>query len=141
MHACIISCYVYIVAIDQNIELIKVVVKSIMDDDAFKLPTPQASASLLTATKLFQWMNNEKNEEALKTFTNKLFECLQKCLSAGDKSTSKKIQREKMWSSFHSLRISNAFVKLWHDFLDAVDLEKQQLFFQHVSDKVFQQLP
>ena len=44
-----------------------------------------------------------------------------------------------MWSSFHSLQISNAFVKLWHDFLDAADLEKQQLFVQHVSNKVFQQ--
>ena len=45
-----------------------------------------------------------------------------------------------MWKSYHTLRISDAFVKLWHNFLDFATLEKQPIFFQHGSDMVLQQL-
>ena len=45
-----------------------------------------------------------------------------------------------MWKSFHLLRVSNSFVKLWHDFLDSASLERDPILFQYVSDRVIQEL-
>ena len=79
--------------------------KSVLEDDGLKLPSLQASASLDTATKLFQWMKDEQNEDLVKVFAKKLIDCIRSCLQT-------KIQREKMWKSYHALRISDPFVKL-----------------------------
>ena len=49
-------------------------------------------------------------------------------------------QREKMWNSFHTLRVSNPFQKLWHDFLDLSHLEEHPLFYQNVTDRIFQDI-
>ena len=74
--------------------------KSVLEDDGLKLPTPQAAASLDTATKLFQWMNDEQNEDLVKMFVKKLIDCIRSCLPTGDtESMSTKIRREKMWKS------------------------------------------
>ena len=45
-----------------------------------------------------------------------------------------------MWKSFHLLRVSDSFVKLWHDFLDSSSLERDPILFQYVSDRVIQEL-
>ena len=45
--------------------------KSIIEDDGLKLTTPQASASLVTATNLFQWMDDELNNEIVMVFAKK----------------------------------------------------------------------
>ena len=82
--------------------------KSVVEDGGLKLPTPQAAASLDTATKLFQWMNDEQNEDLVKMFAKKLIDCIRSCLPTGDRSClptgdtesmSTKIRREKMWKS------------------------------------------
>ena len=100
------------------------------------MDTPQASASLATATKLFEWMNDELNEEVVKVFAKKLIDCIHNCLPTDDTSMSTKIQREKMWKSYHSLRTSDTFVKLWHDFLDLAALAVADLgFYKGGSDE------
>ena len=131
--------YLLLLCIDHNSQLLRVVVSRITEDEGFKLPTTQASASLATATKLLQWMNDHCNKEALEVFTRKLIECLQTCFP-GSLSTSLKTKREKIWKSFHLLRVSDSFVSLWHNFLDSISLEKNPLFFQYVTDQVFQEL-
>ena len=112
--------YLLLLCVDHNSELLRVVVSRITEDEGFKLPTTQASASLATATKLLQWMNDHCNKEALEVFARKLIECLQTCFP-GSSSTS---LREKMWKSFHLLHVSES---LWRNFLDSTSLEKNPL--------------
>ena len=134
-----ITIYLFLLRIDPNSELIKTVVKCITEDEGFKLPTTQASAALANATKLLQWMNDNDNKEGLESFSRKFVGCLQNCFPDSS-STSLKTQREKMWKSFHLLRVSGSFVTLWHNFLDSASVEKNPLLFQYVSDQVFQEL-
>ena len=131
--------YLLLLCVDHNSELLRAAVSRITEDEGFKLPTTQASASLATATKLLQWMNDHCNKEALEVFARKLIACLQTCFP-GCSSTSLKTQREKMWKSFHLLHVSDSFVSLWYNFLDSTSLEKNPLFFQYVTDQVFQEL-
>ena len=69
----------------------------------------------------------------------KLTEWLQNCFPKS-LFTSLKMQREKMWKSFHLLHVSDSFVTLWHNFLDSTSLKKDPLLFQYISDQVFQEL-
>ena len=128
--------YLFLSCVDHNSELLRAVVKSIMEDEGFKLPTHQASAALSTATKLLQWMNDQQNKEVLGAFANKLIKCLQKCLP-GNSST---LKTQRVWKNFHLLHVSDSFVELWHNFLDSASIEKNPLLFQYVSDQVFQEL-
>ena len=55
--------------------------KCITEDEGFKLKNPQASATLATATKLLQWINDQCNKEVLEDFAKKLVECHQNCFT------------------------------------------------------------
>ena len=45
-----------------------------------------------------------------------------------------------MWRNFHTLRVSESFKKLWHEFLKSAGLEVNLLFYQYVSDVILQEL-
>ena len=119
---------------EDDTKILKKTVNNMIVDQG--LQSPQALAALSTASKLLEWADDSSNQADLKTFSKKLVEALKKCVP--DKKS--RTQREKMWSNFHTLRVSHPFQELWHNFLDLCCLVKHPIFFQRVSDLMFQEI-
>ena len=77
---------------------------------------------------------SQENESAAHAFSKKLGKFLKGCLPQS--TASLKTQREKMWRNFHSLRVSESFKKLWHEFLKSAGLEVNPLFYRYVSNEL-----
>ena len=50
------------------------------------------------------------------------------------------LNKEKIFKDFHKLRISEEFISLWQNYLGAVGLEADPLFYQQVSQEIFESL-
>ena len=120
---------------DDQFDLLKRAIQSVERDNGFKLPSVPASTALTTATKMIEWMGCQENESAAYAFSRKLGECLKGGLPQS--TASLKSQREEMWRNFHTLRVSESFKKLWHEFLKSAGLEVNPLFYQYVSDVIY----
>ena len=115
----------------------KEAVNSVKVDPGFnKLKSPQSVEALSIATKFLAWTDDPCNQVALSTFAKKLVGCLKECVP-NNCTRNLRTQREKMWNSFHTLRVSDPFQKLW---CDQCQLEKHPMFYQHVSDLIFQDI-
>ena len=45
--------------------------------------------------------------------------------------------QEKLWSTFHQITLSSSFEEKWEMYLISVGLTKEPLFYQHITDEVF----
>ena len=103
-----------------NYELLKRASESITKDEGFNVPSVTASSALLTATNLNEWMFRQENEVTVITFLKELVEYLKGCIMHS--GASQKTRRERMWRNFHTLRVSESFKRLWHDFFVSADI-------------------
>ena len=114
-------------------------VKTVLNEEAFKLPSTEARVALETAIKVTEWMDDAtpQKEVIYENFINQLFLSLLTCFS--DKSSLKE-QKEHMWKSYHHLRISPNFKSTWHCFLSNITTTTPSpAFFQHVTDLCFKE--
>ena len=98
----------------------------------------EALAALSTASKFLEWAGDSGNQADLKGFSRKLVEALkehvpEKC--ARNPCT----QREKMWSSFRTLRVSDPSKNSGMSFLTCVVWRNTQ-FFSTYQWLIFQEL-
>ena len=89
--------------------MLKEAVNAIKVDAGFsKLESPQA---LSTASKFLEWADDPCHQATLRAFARQLVEALKKCV-LNKCPRNLRTQREKMWNSFHTLRVSDPFQKL-----------------------------
>lgn len=117
-------------------EILKEAVKCMQAEQSIK---SQALATLSTASNFLEWAESSDNQAYVSTFARNLVKALMNCIPKKS-AKNPRTQRDKMWSNFHSLRVSHSFKKLWHDFLDMCGQENHPLFFQRVSDLVFEKI-
>ena len=113
--------------------------KTVLNDEAFKLPSTEARVALETAIKVTEWMDNAtpQKEVIYENFINQLFLSLLTCFS--DKLSLKQ-QKEYMWKSYHHLRILPNFKSTWHCFLNNITTTTPcPAFFQYVTDLCFKE--
>ena len=51
-----------------------------------------------------------------------------------------RVNKERLWSEFHKLRLSEDFISHWKQFMTQIKLKPYPLFFQHVTQKVFESI-
>ena len=88
------------------IELLKDSVSSILVDDSFtRLPSSAAQNAHTTATQLLLWCDVTKNASALDTFAADVWTLFNDVVNSANMLVSK-LNKEKLWKSFHTLRTS-----------------------------------
>ena len=114
-------------------------VKAVNSDKAFGLPSEPARNAKETAAKLLAV--SESVESQFSAFAEQLFILLGPVF-ASKPSKSLKVQREQMWSAYHSLRTSKTFIQKWASFLTSTIGEKQPnyILIQFLTDKFFHQM-
>ena len=100
------------------------------------------------AEEIKSFLSNTSEDESqlgdLETFASRLLtlleNCFFSCLSSSQSSRSKCVQREKLWSSFHKLRL-NEVDKLWQTFFSQhPNLKLGPCVYQHVNQKMYSDL-
>ena len=113
-------------------------IQAVLQDEGFKVPSHEASHTLETARNLIKWTSDSINETICLQFCEQLSYHLQECLP----SSSSKASREKMWGKYHQLRTSDAFQKLWENFLKTSqnDYNSDPIFYQYITTYMFREL-
>jgi len=89
-------------------------VQAVIGDDAFHTQSPVATNVLSAAEKLEKWLVRPENRPSAEEFSSLLLSSLKACVPCNVTSTK---SREKMWSSYHQLRCSDAYISRWQCFL------------------------
>ena len=106
-----------------------------LKDEAFDLPTAPAIAARKSAKCVLTWCT--KNNEEMTAFAGQLTATLEVCFTDRKKV---KIQKEKMWEQYYTLRATNEFADTWASFLRHSGAEPSQTLYQHITDIVFNHL-
>ena len=104
-------------------------------DDGLTIQT-EAAKQTLSLTKRFVELlgnNDHLREHAIffRTLVDEISEVIQV------KST---LNKERIFKDFHKLRMSEEFISLWQNYLGAVGLEADPLFYQQISQEIFESL-
>ena len=94
-----------------------------------------ASATRETAEALLGWIQLDCNKEPVEAFTKEVVKALDSVLP---EQPSSQASREKMWGAYHSLRTSPTFTSVWRRFLEAANVVPLPLFYQSLTDTLFQ---
>ena len=112
-------------------------VKTVINSEDFKLPSPVALTCRESAASLVEYMQNKHDE--VDKFVCSLATELKKSLDFSLTSKHQR-QRERMWGTYHSIRTSKSFISLWHIFLTNANITPFQPFYQHITDLFFHKL-
>ena len=104
---------------------------AVVVDDSFKLPTPFASDALKAATKVVASCEDVVPAVFVQ-FSGKLVSSLRWCIPRVQGSISK-VQRQKMWSNYHSLISSKEFQESWKLFLERMGTATSPSLYQFVT--------
>lgn len=117
------------------VSIFKEVIQAIIDDPGFKIGSKEAIDALTDANKLQKWYQEPK-PRLLNSFAGSLIPELDGCV--GLRSQVQRINREKMWESFHKLHTDEAFVKRWKRFsMGSVGSESTPILYQNITDRLF----
>ena len=101
-------------------------VEAFLVDEAFSLDTISAKSALKIAYKVKDWILH--NEQAASSFETRIVSVLDGCFASKGKCLKKK--RERMWSSYHQLRVSDKYMEEWKNFLKKSDSGCNPTFYQ-----------
>lgn len=108
--------------------------RALLSDESFKISTSTASSTRATAEALSSWIPQHLEEST--TFEKKITDMLQTCLQS---SGSQKMQREKMWASYHLLRTSDDYIAEWCTFLQSSGHDMSPMMCQYLGHHMFKQ--
>ena len=112
-------------------------VRSVLEDPTFAIPSRPASSTREVAEYLSSWM--PEHSDVVRTFEAKLICLLSSCINV--QQSSLKASHEKMWSSYHTLRVSEEYVTEWNTFITESGCSvSPPIFYQHVGHYVFKKI-
>ena len=105
----------------------------VMADEFFQIPTTEAKGCLKAAQKAIQHFSQVK--EIHQTFSNWLVSTLDSLVEGAKKDTG--VKKEKLWINYHKTTSSSEFASQWKDFSREIGVTMTPLFYQHITDEVF----
>ena len=116
-------------------------IEKLLSDDGFKLPSALAKEAYCRAEQLLHWsaqLNPPHNGAALASFSSDLVAKLKLCIPI---TTPASASREVLWRNYHQYRCSQDFHTKWKIFLQsAIHSESTPIFYQYITEKVFEDL-
>ena len=120
-------------------DLVKKVLKDVLEDGGFKLPSTNASAARASAVKLLESALKEENGAVLQSFAAEATAHLDTAFDSRMKRPHQ--QREKMWANYHKIRTSSGFLARWSSFTTSAVGEPATLILtQHLTSLMFREM-
>ena len=129
---------------DQEISSVRVVrsaLAGILVDDSFSIPTAEIKKCLEMAQTLIIVFGCDQasSKSKCEAFSSWLVDELKEIIIKATKRNGA-ISAEQLWSRYHEFTISQNLKKCWEEFLDSSNVEKEPMFYQHITDEVFDKL-
>ena len=129
MQIIIISIYLTV-----HFELLKDALQEVVEDEGFKLESPQAVESLKAAYAMLEWSDESvANNAQASSFSKTLLQHLEHLFSD-------RLDREVMWCNYHTYRTSKDHFMLWDKFLKESTKLGGPIFLQFITNHMFKQL-
>ena len=117
--------------------LLREVLNELLQDGIPKTSSPNAIACCKTAQELLQWMVPESNAARAEVFVTSVVQKLDRAFQHAV-SLHSQASREKMWAMYHHIRTSQEYKTIWTTFLQESGTSLLLIFYQSVTDKIFQ---
>ena len=118
----------------EDIRMFRYACSSILDDESFMIPSEGTELCVRMSKSLINLLSSPT--QCTLRFTSWLIRelkgILEKC-----KRKNGLFNQEKLWSTFHQTTLSAGFKEKWETFLVSVGLAKEPLFYQHITDEIF----
>ena len=110
--------------------------ETLLQDDKFKSSaSPVARETCSAVKRMLEWCKDEKNSVKVNGFAEQVVQELQLCFSQSYKNITQ--AKERMWSMYHTTRISANFNATWHSFLSSALESYPPPLHQYVADNLF----
>ena len=119
---------------------------TVLSDDGFQLPSPQAAEARKQALLLNDWCKKPEKQHILQHFAENLIAKLSApfkriVFKQGQSAARFVTQRGRIWGRYHQLRTSIEFRTLWSDFIKlSTQCVATPILYQFLTDVVFEQL-
>lgn len=139
LQVCVVTIHCLLLAtLIVDCELILSTLNELLQDKVLSLSTPQASITRESAALVLEWCSNEKNRAKFENFAVRIMRSLSSCIPQIKNGAG----REKMWTSFHAVRTSPEYCKLWKEFVHESTGKDTapSIFYQRLTDMLFGRL-
>ena len=127
-------------SLDKECRLMRSVIGGILSDESFALPTEGNKICLNMAGKLAKCYGTSPNEQAV-GFAEWLVAKLDGVIvEAQKRGKPNELNKERLWRNFQKLTSSDDFSFKWCSFLTQLQVNNEPLFYQIVTDELFDQL-
>ena len=110
------------------------VAPAFLNDESFTIPSEGTKLCVRMSKSLVNSLSSptQSNIEFANWLICELKDILENC-----KRKNGLFNQDKLWSTFHQTTLSSSFEDKWAVFLISVGLEKDPLFYQHITDEIF----
>ena len=119
----------------EEIRIIRYACSSILNDESFMIPGEGSEMCVRMSKSLISLLSSPS--QCCLQFANWLVCELQGILEKCKRKSDGLFNQEKLWSTFHQTTLSPSFEEKWETYLISVGLAKEPLFYQHITDEVF----
>lgn len=118
----------------EDISIFRCACSSILNDESFMIPGEGTELCVRMSKSLIALLGTPSQccVQFARWLIGELKDILEKC-----KRKNGLFNQEKLWSAFHQTTISTSFEEEWATFLISVGLAKEPLFYQQITDEVF----
>ena len=108
----------------------------VLEDKGFQIPSSNAAKARQDAVLMYEWASKDENRQSLQSFSTTIVGMLETALPITHSITA-----EKLWSKYHSHRVSTPFKTQWHLFAVSVLGESTMpILSQHLTDLLMDQI-
>ena len=126
--------------ISEECRIILSVIGGILSDESFSLPTEGNKLCLHMAETLAKCFSVGPSEQAVE-FASWLVERLDGVIiEARKRGKPNELNKERLWRNFQKLTSSDDFTLKWSSFLEQLQLSDEPLFYQILTDELFDEL-
>ena len=119
----------------EEIRIIRCACSSILNDESFMIPGEGSEICVWMSKSLISLLSSPS--QCCLQFANWLVCELQGILEKCKHKSDGLFNQEKLWSTFQQTTLSSSFEEKWETYLISVGLDKEPLFYQHITDEVF----
>jgi len=128
--------------IDYTVRVFRCVLGGILSDESFSIQTEGNRICLQLAKEMVKLFGSPPSV-ICKELADWLITTLQEIIDTCKRQRGKRkdtINQDKLWSKYHETTSSEGFKNSWEKFLTDLQLDKEPLFYQHVTDETFDML-
>ena len=120
-------------------EMLLAGVEALLVDDGFQIRSTLSQGALSTAESFLSW--SKVNDTEFTSFSTDIVHDLEAVFSRVPSTLRLKVQREKMWGYYHTVRSSVHYRQKWCRALEKIPgCESSPIFYQYITDNIFRQL-